>query len=100
MSAQALMDLDQRRLDAFAARLDSGRPPGWKIDGFVTYRRIPLPAIWYYEGCSRTADGPVSDHVRTSLVVWYATGATVVWEDKEWFPGRPARLRRLADTGY
>jgi hypothetical protein len=94
------MALDQRRSEAFATYLKSELPSRWKIDGFITNRRLAFPAVWYYEGCSRTADGPVSDHVRRSLVVWYGVGATVAWEDKEWFPGSAARLRTLAETGH
>ena len=94
------MALDQRRLEAYATHLKAELPPRWKIDGFVSSRRFIFPAVWYYEGCGRTADGPISDHVRRSLVVWYGVGAIVAWEDNLWFPGSPARMRTLAETGY
>jgi len=89
---QALAELDQRRLEALAKA-----PPN--IQTFVVERRMAFPGVWYYEGRSHTATGAISDHVHRSLVLWYGLGATVAWQDKEWFPGRSARMRRLAETG-
>ncbi len=97
---RALIALDQRRLEAYATHLKSELPRNWRIEGFIANRRIALPAVWYYEGCSRIAEGPISDHVRQSFVVWYGPGATVVLEDGLWFPGSAARIRTLAETGY
>ena len=97
---EALMELDQRRIDAHAARLAPSTPSEWKIVRYVVGRRVAWPGVWYYEGMSYTVDGPISDHTPRSLVLWYGVGATVAWQDKEWFPDRAARMRELAETGY
>ena len=94
---RALAELDQHRLEAFFSKL-AKTPPD--IQSFVVHRRMAFPGVWYYEGQSHTASSAVSDHVHKSLVLWYGLGATVAWQDKEWFPGRSARVGHLAGTGY
>jgi hypothetical protein len=96
---RALADLDQHRLDAFFSRTARGQSLP-RIEAFVVDHGVALPAVWYYEGRSHTSAGAVSDHVHKSLVLWYGVGATVAWQDKEWFPGGAARMRSLAETGY
>jgi len=86
---------------AFAkARYGVPPPPEFTIDRYVAIHRVTLPLISYSEGQSYTRGGPIADHIRTSFVVCYGFGAIVVWQDKEWFPARSSRIRRLAETGY
>ena len=94
------MNLDQRRGDAIATHLRVPRPSTWTIARYAVQRRVPLPGVSYYEGQSHVAEGPVSDHVPRSIVLWYGFGAIVVWQDKLSFPGSVARMRSLAETGY
>ena len=75
-------------------------PPELTIERFVAFRRVTLPLLLYVEGQSYNRNGPIADTVKPSLVVWYGVSAVVVWQNKEWFPGRPSRIRRLAETGY
>jgi hypothetical protein len=70
------------------------------VQGFHTAHRLVLPMAIHCEGESYTQDGPVTDSVKRSVVLWYGVSSTVVWQGHEWFPGRPARVRELAETGY
>jgi hypothetical protein len=98
------MNLDQARLGAAAARwgvpLGAPLPPEMVIERFEMSHRVTLPLLLYCEGQSSTRSGYIADTVKPSLVLWYGLSATVVWQSKEWFPGRPSRIRQLAETGY
>src|SRR5687767_10098102 len=65
---EALLRLDQRRLDAFASRTLSATPPELKVVRYMAFRRVVWPGAWYYRGVSCNADGPISDHAPRSLV--------------------------------
>ncbi len=99
-----MVDLDRTRLKLAATRWglprDAPLPPELEVVGFVGSHRIALPFVLYYEGQSYTRRGAIADTVKPSLVLWYGFSAAVVWQNKEWFPGRPSRLRQLAETGY
>ena len=99
-SEKALLDLDQRRVDAHATALGAGRPSAWKVQRLVVLRRIPLPGFSYYRGQSHVASGPISCGAPRSVVLWYGVGATVAWQDHEWFPGRQAVIDAEAKSGY
>ena len=96
---RALGDLDQQRLDALFSKVATSQSPP-RIERFVVEYGMALPAVWYYEGQSRTSAGAVSDHVHRSLVLWYGVGSSVVWQDKEWLPGSAAKMRHLAEAGH
>jgi hypothetical protein len=101
---RALMELDQVRLGVAAARwgapVGAPLPPELLIEGFETTHRLTLPLLVYCEGQSFTRSGPIADTVKPSLVLWYGVSATVLWQSKEWLPGRRSRIRQLAETGY
>ena len=101
---RALLDLDRARLRAAAASWgvpsESPMPPELTVERFVALHHVTFPLLLYYEGQSYTRNGPIADTVKPSLVVWYGVSATVVWQSKEWFPGRSSRIRQLAETGY
>lgn len=102
---RALADLDRERLAAIAA-VRYGIPPGTPAPPELTIERftgthvVALPLVVYHKGQSYTRNGPIADHTKISFVMWYGFAATVLWQDKEWLPGRPSRIRRLAETGY
>ncbi len=75
-------------------------PPELTVERFVPFHRVTLPFLLYYEGQSYTRKGPIADTVKPSLVAWYGISATVLWQGKEWFPGRRFRMRQVAETGH
>jgi hypothetical protein len=95
---KALRDLDQRLLQAYADA--HGSVPAPRVDGFSVERRIPMPVFSYYEGQSLVAGAEVSCAARKSVVLWYGTGAAIVWQDGVWFPDRSRVVTRFVETGH
>jgi hypothetical protein len=79
---------------------DAALPAELTTQRFVATHRVILPALIYCEGQSYTKAGPIADTIKPSLVLWYGISSAVLWQNKEWLPGRSARLRELAETGY
>lgn len=101
---KAIQALDQARLrvaaERWGASRDAALPSEFTIQRFLATHRLVLPALIYCEGQSYTQAGPIADTVKPSLVLWYGTSSVVLWQSREWLPGRAARLRELAETGY
>lgn len=101
---KAIQALDQARLRVAGERWgvpkSAALPSELAIQRFLATHRVVLPALIYCEGQSYTHAGPIADTVKPSLVFWYGASSVVLWQSKEWLPGRSTRLRQLAETGY
>jgi hypothetical protein len=102
---RALLNLDQARVTATAVvrwgvPLGAPLPSELVIERFETTHWVALPLLVYCEGQSYTRNGPVADTIKPSLVLWYGVSASVIWQSKEWLPGRSSRIQQLAETGY
>jgi hypothetical protein len=76
-------------------------PREFQLDRTVFTRSVVVPFVVYCkESETALVDGPVIAHM-PSLVLWYGgPRGIVLWQNREWLPGRASRLRRLRDTGY
>ena len=97
-SENALRAFDQRLIDAFFGQRAGVPVP--QVNGFTVLRRLPLPAVSYYEGQSLVRGREISCAERRSVVLWYGVGAVLLWQDGLWLPDRESTARRYAETGH